>query len=88
MNAPPMRPWQNALALGASLLAAGALLPLPGGARVMLVALAVVAILCVLLMRMRAHRVRRDAARVSGVYDRIERIRAARGPRRRPPPAP
>ena len=85
MTAPPMRPWQNAVALIGTLLAAGALLPLPAAARLLLAALAAAAILFLLAIRMRAHRVRRDGARISGVYDRIERIRSDRKNRRSRP---
>lgn len=82
MRAPPMRPWQNMVALVAVLIAAAALLPLAPGARLIL-ALIDVGIVCALLaMRVRAHAARRDAARVSGVYDRIERIREQRTKRR------
>lgn len=81
MNAPPMPRWQNAIALFAVVLGAVALLPLAPGARVLCAGLAGVAILMLLVVRLRAHRVRRDATRVAGVYDRIERIRADRAKR-------
>ena len=86
MNAPPMRPWQNLLALAGVVFAAGALLPLRPEIRLFCAALAVATIVILLLLRMRAHRVRRDDARVTDVYNRIERIRAGRRSRdpRRP----
>jgi hypothetical protein len=84
MTAPPMRPWQNLIALLATVLAAGALLPLPATVRLLCVAGAGILILLVLTARMRAHRVRRDRERVDATYDRIERIRAARDRRRGP----
>lgn len=74
---------QNAFALMATLLAAGALLPLDGRVRVGLVALAFAMVFVLLVIRLRAHAARRDAARVSGVYDRIARIRAVRAKRGR-----
>jgi hypothetical protein len=73
--------WQNAMALLAVVLAAVALLPLAPGARVMCAGLAVAVIVTLLMVRLRAHRVRRDATAVAGVYDRIERIRADRAKR-------
>jgi len=84
MTAPPMRLWQNLLALVATMLAAGALLPLPPAVRLLCVGGAGVLILLVLVARMRAHRVRRDRERVDGVYDRIDRIREERARRRGP----
>jgi hypothetical protein len=85
MTAPPMRPWQNALALAGVMCAAGALLPLPARFRLLCAGLAIAAIVILLVVRMRAHRARRDDARSSDVYRRIERIRAGRrrGPRPR-----
>jgi membrane protein implicated in regulation of membrane protease activity len=83
MRAPPMRPWQNAVALVAVLIAAAALLPLAPGARVTLAVLAFGTVCVLLAMRLRAHAARRDAARVSGVYDRIARIREQRAKRGR-----
>jgi hypothetical protein len=83
MHASPMRPAHNAAALVATLLAAGALLPLPGRVRLLCVALACAAIVLLLVARLRAHGARRTDARVDGVYGRIERIRRAREKRRR-----
>jgi hypothetical protein len=82
VTAPPMRPWQNILALLATVVAAGTLLPLPPVIRVACAAIAGVVILLLLLARVRAHRVRRDRERVDGVYEQIERIRADRARRR------
>ena len=45
--------------------------------------LAFAVIVGLLAVRLRAHSARRDDARVSGVYDRIARIRDERGKRRR-----
>jgi hypothetical protein len=77
-----MRPWQNILALLATVVAAGTLLPLPAVVRVACAASAGVVVLLLLLARVRAHRVSRDRERVDGVYERIERIRADRARRR------
>lgn len=82
MNAPPMRPWQNAVALVATVLAAGALLPLAPPVRFLCAGLAGATIVVLLLARVRAHRVRRDQERVDDVYARIERMRADRIRRR------
>ncbi|HEY4440583.1 MAG TPA: hypothetical protein VGN14_09010 [Candidatus Elarobacter sp.] len=82
MTAPPMRPWQNLLALVATILAAGALLPLPTTVRLVCVGTAVGLIVLVLTLRLRAHRTRRERERVDDVYGRIERIRSERGRRR------
>jgi hypothetical protein len=71
------------VALAATLLAAGALLPLEPRVRLACAALAFAVILGLLVVRLRAHAARRDGARVSGVYDRIARIREERGKRRR-----
>ncbi len=82
MRAPPMRLWQNAVALAATLLAAGALLPLEPRVRLLCAGLAGAVIVALLAMRLHAHSARRDDARVSGVYDRIARIREERAKRR------
>ena len=83
MIAPPMRPWQNVLALAATAIAAGALLPIAGVLRLACAAAAALLIVLLLAARMRAHRVRRDAGRVDATYARIERIREERARRRR-----
>jgi hypothetical protein len=46
-------------------------------------AVAVAVIVVLLVARLRALTARRNATRVDGVYDRIERIRRDRGARRR-----
>jgi hypothetical protein len=78
-----MRPWQNAVALLGTLFAAGALLPLASPLRLLSGGLAIATVVLLLTSRLRAHRVRRDSARVGDVYGRIERMRAERGGRRR-----
>jgi hypothetical protein len=78
-----MRARQNAVALAATLLAAGALLPLPPHVRLFLAGLAIAVILVLAVVRMRAHSARRGAVRLDGVYGRIERIRAERAKRDR-----
>ncbi len=83
MNVPPMRPWQNGIALGATVLACGALLPLAPHVRIACAGLAFAIIVGMLAARLRLHAARRNDARAAGVYDRIERIRADRGARRR-----
>jgi membrane protein CcdC involved in cytochrome C biogenesis len=78
-----MRPWQNAIALAATVLACGALLPLPPRLRIASAALAFAIIVGLLVARLRMYAVRRTDVRTSGVYDRIQRIRAERRARRR-----
>ncbi|MGD1065846.1 MAG: hypothetical protein ABR975_03440 [Vulcanimicrobiaceae bacterium] len=82
MIAPPMRRWQNLLALLAVLLASGALLPIAPNLRFACIGSAIGVIAAVMLMRLRAHR---PTTRSSGpdVYDRIAKIRADREKRRR-----
>jgi lysylphosphatidylglycerol synthetase-like protein (DUF2156 family) len=84
MTVPPMRPWQNAIALAATVLACGALLPLAPHLRIASAVLAFAIIVMLLAARLRMHAARKTDARASGVYERIERIRAERGARRRP----
>lgn len=76
-----MRPWQNAVALVATLFAAGALLPLAPQFRLLCGGLAIATIMALLWLRVRAHQVRRTDARVADVYTRIERIRSDRNSR-------
>ena len=78
-----MRPWQNAIALAATVLACGALLPLAPYLRIACAGLAFAIIIALLTARLRMHAARRSGARATGVYDRIERIRTERGERRR-----
>ena len=77
-----MRPWQNLLALAGTLSAAAGLLPVQTGIRLSCVALACGAGALLLGLRLRAHGMRPDST-PDDVYERIARIRAARG-RRRP----
>jgi hypothetical protein len=77
-----MRPWQNAIALAATVLACGALLPLPPHLRIASAALAFAIIVMLLAARLRVHAARRTDARASGVYERIDRIRSDRAKRR------
>jgi membrane protein CcdC involved in cytochrome C biogenesis len=83
MTVPPMRAWQNAIALAATVLACGALLPLAPPLRIACAGLAFAIIIGLLVARLRMHAVRRTDARTAGVYDRIDRIRAERRERRR-----
>jgi hypothetical protein len=78
-----MRPWQNAIALAATVLACGALLPLPPHLRIGSAVLAFAIIVGLLAARLRMLGARRTDARAAGVFERIERIRAERGARRR-----
>jgi hypothetical protein len=78
-----VRTKQNAVALAATMLAAGTLLPLAAHVRFVLAGLAFVIILLLLAVRLRAHAADRNRERVGGVYERIERIRAQRGKPRR-----
>ena len=66
-----LSPAHNVVALVATLLAAGALLPLPGRIRLLCVALAGATIVLLLLARLRAHGARRTDERVDGLYGRI-----------------
>ena len=84
MTVPPMRPWQNAIALAATVLACGALLPLAPHLRIASAVLAFAIIVMLLAARLRVHAARRNDARTSSAYERVERIRAQRGERRRP----
>jgi hypothetical protein len=71
-----MRPWQNALAIVAAFLVAGALLPWE-----LRLACAVGAsgiVLLLLVFRIRSHRGAVHKRRIAGVYSQVERIRADR----------
>jgi hypothetical protein len=83
MPAPAMKRWENIVALVATVLAAGALLPIPASPRFICAGSAIVMLLILCGLRLRAHIARRDAPSSSETYTRVERIRAARGPRRR-----
>lgn len=76
MTVTPMRPWQNALAIAAAFLVAGALLP--WGLRLACALGAIGIVLLLFVMRMRALRVVVDKKRTAGVYGQVERMRAAR----------
>ena len=78
-----MRTKQNVVALAATMLAAGTLLPVPVQTRVVLAGLAFAVILMLLAVRLRAHAADRRADRVDDVYARIARIRAQRDKPRR-----
>jgi len=83
MNAVPMRPWQNALAIVAGFLVAGALLPWSSRYRLACALAAIAIVLVLLAARMSAHAKQR-AKRTSGdAWSRIERIRAERADRTR-----
>lgn len=86
MTPVPMRPAQNALAIGATFLVAGALLPWSPLYRFVCAAGAIAIVLLLLVARLRDH-MRRDAGATGGeTQARIDRIRAERaarmGPRR------
>ena len=84
MNASPMRPWQNLLALLATMFAGIALLPVAPHVRLLCSVLAISVICVMLAVRLRAHGARRSERRVDDVYGRIDRIRSQRrGGRRR-----
>jgi steroid 5-alpha reductase family enzyme len=78
-----MKRWENIVALAATVLAAGALLPIAPYQRFLCAGAAIVTLVVLCGVRLRAHIARRDAPGSSETYTRIERIRAARGPRRR-----
>jgi hypothetical protein len=71
-----MRPWQNALAIVAAFLVAGALLPWDLRLACAIGAIGIVLLLAV--MRVRAHTARVSKARTEGVYSLVERMRADR----------
>lgn len=83
MTAKPLRRWETLVALAAVVLAAGALLPLGPAIRIACACAAILTLLVLSGMRLRALLAQRDAAPPSETYAKIERIRAARGPRRR-----
>ena len=76
MTVSPMRPWQNALAIVAGFLVAGALLPWDLKLACALGAIGIVLLLFV--MRIRSHSAGIAKKRTAGVYTQIERLRAAR----------
>lgn len=76
-----MRPWENALALVAAFLVAGALLPWDLRLACALGAIAIIVLM--LLLRIRSHQIVIAKKRTSDVYGQVERIRAARKDRLR-----
>jgi hypothetical protein len=83
MNAVPMRPWQNALAIVAGFLVAGALLPWPERYRLPCALAAIAIVLLLFVARMNAHAKRRARRSAGDAWSRIERIRAERNARDR-----
>ena len=74
-----MRPWQNALAIIAAFLVAGALLPWE--LRLACAVGAAGIVLLLLVFRIRSHRVGVTKKRTAGVYSQVEQIRAERNAR-------
>lgn len=74
----PMRPWQNALAIIATFLAAGALLPWSLRFRLTCAFAASALILLLLVVRLRSHGVAVQRRSLDETHSRIERIRADR----------
>jgi hypothetical protein len=72
----PMRPWQNALAIVAAFLVAGALLPWELRLACAFGAIGIALLLFVI--RIRSHKITITKKRTSGVYSQVEAIRAAR----------
>lgn len=72
----PMRPWQNALAIVAAFLVAGALLPWELRLACAFGAIGIVLLLFV--FRVRSHSIGVAKKRTANVYGQVERIRAAR----------
>ena len=71
-----MRPWQNALAIVAAFLVAGALLPWELRLACAIGASGIVLLL--LVFRLRSHRVIVHKKRTAGVYGQVAEIRAKR----------
>ena len=78
-----MRPWQNALAIFAAFLVAGALLPWSLRLACALGAIGIVLLLAV--FRYRAHTASLQKKRTTDVYGAVDRIRAAREARLKRP---
>jgi hypothetical protein len=72
----PMRPWQNALAIVAAFLVAGALLPWELRLACAFGAIGIVLLLFV--FRIRSHAVGVTKKRTADVYNQVERMRSAR----------
>ncbi len=78
-----MRPWQNALAILATFIAAGALLPWPAHLRIIAAVVAGLIIVVLAAFRLSSH-MRRDASASSEVtMDMVDRIREQRARRYR-----
>ena len=71
-----MRPWQNALAIVAAFLVAGALLPWELRLACAFGAIGIVLLLFV--FRVRSHSIGVTKKRTANVYSQVERIRASR----------
>jgi hypothetical protein len=76
MTISPMRPWQNALAIAAAFLVAGALLPWELRIACAVGAIGIVLLLGVTQMSSRNNRVTKT--RIADTYGQIEAIRTAR----------
>jgi|GEM_PF-4552031 len=76
-----MRRAQTFAALGAVVLAAGALLPLRPSLRVACAALAAALIVALFMFRLRTHVTERRVQRAGDAYARAEKIRAERAKR-------
>ncbi len=81
MTPVPMRPWQNAMAIIATFLAAGALLPLSFRFRLTCALAAAAIMLLLLAMRFQAHASARKSVERADTLDRVAQIRAARAKR-------
>jgi len=79
MTVSPMRPWQNALAIVAAFLVAGALLPWELRLACAFGASGIVLLL--LVFRLRSHRIVLNKKRTADVYGQVDRIRAQRDAR-------
>jgi hypothetical protein len=78
-----MRPWQNALAIVAGFLVAGALLPWSPRYRLGCAIGAAALVLVLLAARLGAHAKHRASRSTDDAWSRIERIRAERSARNR-----
>ncbi len=76
MTVSPMRPWQNALAIVAAFLVAGALLPWELRLACAFGAIGIVLLLFVI--RIRSHKIVVTKKKTADVYGQVERLRTAR----------
>ncbi len=83
MPARTMKRWENVVALTATVLAAGGILPISAYARLTCAGAAIATLLVLCGIRLRAHLAHRDIPGTSDTYAKIERIRSARGRRGR-----